>query len=516
MLDTACICSKCKIGKLQLKEDVERKMGLSSMLILECQFCQKVTESHTSPKCDIKCSQAFEINRRAILGMLEIGGGRKSLEKICAILNLPAPMAKEAYNDSLKALKDVIEMQATESMNNAAKLEHSLNKDDASTVTECNAMFDGTWRKRGHSSLQGAVTAISAKTGRCLDIKTLNKVCRACSVWASKPDDTRKEAWKASHQCSINYTGSAPAMEQEGVKRIFSRSESSRSLQYTGYIGDGDSKSYSSVVAMKPYGEKAIKKYECVGHVQKRMGSALRKLKSARGNTKLCDGKTLGGRGRLTAERIEKLQIYYGLAIRRNKGSVSRMKKEIWAGLEHTASTDEKPQHGNCPDHEGTWCKFKAAQRNGEKYIHKNSLPEAVVKEIKPIYERLTKQELLEGCLGGYTQNNCESLNHLIWARCPKSTSSGREALDCAAAGAVLAFNEGNSALCDIIKGLGITPGTHMSSALLKMDRVRISDSNIQASERHRKMRKAKRIKTKTREEKEVQAEGTTYEAGGF
>ena len=82
--------------------------------------------------------------------MLEIGGGRKSLEKICAILNLPAPMAKEAYNDSLKALKDVIEMQATESMNNAAKLEHSLNKDDASTVTECNAMFDGTWRKRGH------------------------------------------------------------------------------------------------------------------------------------------------------------------------------------------------------------------------------------------------------------------------------------------------------------------------------------------------------------------------------
>ena len=94
------------------------------------------------------------------------------------------------------------------------------------------------------------------------------------------------------------------------------------------------------------------------------MGSALRKLKSARGNTKLCDGKTLGGRGRLTAERIENLQIYYGLAIRRNKGSVSRMKKEIWAGLEHTASTDEKPQHGNCPDHEGTWCKFKAAQRN--------------------------------------------------------------------------------------------------------------------------------------------------------
>ena len=78
----------------------------------------------------------------------------------------------------------------------------------------------------------------SCKTGRCLDIETLNKVCKSCSVLASKPDDIRNKASKASHQCSINYTGSVPAMELEGVKRIFSRSESSCSLQYTGYIGD--------------------------------------------------------------------------------------------------------------------------------------------------------------------------------------------------------------------------------------------------------------------------------------
>ena len=56
-----------------------------------------------------------------------------------------------------------MEMQATESMNNAAKLEHSLTMDDPSTVTECKAMFDGTWHKLGHSSLQGAVTAIRAR-----------------------------------------------------------------------------------------------------------------------------------------------------------------------------------------------------------------------------------------------------------------------------------------------------------------------------------------------------------------
>ena len=291
--------------------------------------------------------------------MVEIGGGRSTLEKLCACLNLPSPMAKEAYNDTLKGLKGVMETQATSSMNEAAELEHSIRSSDTSEIIECKAMFDGTWRKRGHSSLQGAVTAISVETDKCLDIEALNKICKACSILASKPDGLEKESRRANHKCPKNYVGSAPAMEPEGVKRIFGRSESSRKLQYTGYIGDGDSKSFSSIRAMKPYGRKEIKKYECVGHIQKRMGSALRKLKSSRRTSKLLDGKTVGGRGRLTAERLEKLQLYYGLAIRRNRDNVEGKRKEIWAGLKHSASSDEKQQHEDCSDKEDTWCKFK-------------------------------------------------------------------------------------------------------------------------------------------------------------
>ena len=184
------------------------------------------------------------------------------------------------------------------------------------------------------------------------------------------------------------------------------------------------------------------------------MGSALRKLKSSRGTSKLLNGKTLGGRGRLAAERIEKLQVYYGLAIRRNKGNVEGMRKEIWTGLKHSASSDEQQQHEDYPDKEDTWCKFKKAQRNGQVYSHKNPLPEAIVAEIKPTYERLTKQDLLEGCLGGYTQNNCESLNHLKWARFLKTMASGRDFLDSASTSAVLAFNDGNIAISSISKGL--------------------------------------------------------------
>ena len=63
-------------------------------------------------------------------------------------------------------------------------------------------------------------------------------------------------------------------MEVHGTKRIFSRSLQARNLRYTGYIGDGDAKTYEAVRKENYYGDsyEATKK-ECVGHVQKRMGN---------------------------------------------------------------------------------------------------------------------------------------------------------------------------------------------------------------------------------------------------
>jgi len=47
------------------------------------------------------------------------------------------------------------------------------------------------------------------------------------------------------------------------------------------FISDGDSKSYPDVDADQPYGEDVeIVKSDCIGHVQKRLGVALRKKKS--------------------------------------------------------------------------------------------------------------------------------------------------------------------------------------------------------------------------------------------
>jgi len=51
--------------------------------------------------------------------------------------------------------------------------------------------------------------------------------------------------------------------------------------------------------------------------------------------------KSLFGKGKLTAKMIDKLTVYYGLAIRRYSDSVENMKNAIWATFFHYSSTDD-------------------------------------------------------------------------------------------------------------------------------------------------------------------------------
>ena len=74
-----------------------------------------------------------------------------------------------------------------------------------------------------------------------------------------------------------------------------------------------------------------------MGHVQKRLGSRLRSLKKRLGKNHLEDGKPIGGKGRLTDKVIDKLQVYYGKAIRQNTHSVDAMQNAIMA-IWHIAS----------------------------------------------------------------------------------------------------------------------------------------------------------------------------------
>ena len=241
-----------------------------------------------------------------------------------------------------------------------------------------------------------------------LDYKVLSKFCTACKKWENCDQEGEEfKKWQEEHKsvCEANFTGSAGTMKPKGVSTTFSHSLDFN-IRYKYLISDGDAKTHTLLLQEKPYGEEHVEKVDCVGHVQKRMGTALRELKKQYRGQKLSDGKTIGGAGRLTERVINFLQNYYGEAIQRHTGDLPGMMKAVQASLMHYNSTDEHPRHNLCPEGEASWCKWQRAEARGTDYTHKKPpLPAPIVKLLQPVYNRLGSAALLERCLGGYTQN---------------------------------------------------------------------------------------------------------------
>ncbi|GFX67858.1 uncharacterized protein TNCV_1565591 [Trichonephila clavipes] len=215
-------------------------------------------------KCggDIKLTEKYvrEINRRFVYTMRTIGQGHAAMTTFCGVMDFPPPVAEKSYNNIINKLQLCSKEVAEASMQSAA-----LEED----------------------------------------------------VILGRKGSPAYKKWKILHvkECLKNHIGSAGMMVTVGMVRIFQRSLSHRSVRYTSYIGDGDSKTFSSITASNPYEEDiTVSKIECVGHVQKRMGTRLRKLKQM--SSKLSDGKSIGGKGRLTDRMIDLITTYYGNAIR--------------------------------------------------------------------------------------------------------------------------------------------------------------------------------------------------------
>ena len=122
-------------------------------------------------------------------------------------------------------------------------------------------------------------------TGEILDYEVKSLFCHSCQVHSRQNRDSQGyKDWKKAHKekCEVNHCGSAEDMEASAAVEIFSRSVETRRLKYTTFVGDGDSSCFGRVkeAMEKKYGDAyEVTKEECVGHVQKRLGTALRKYK---------------------------------------------------------------------------------------------------------------------------------------------------------------------------------------------------------------------------------------------
>ncbi|GFU68483.1 uncharacterized protein TNCV_3583551 [Trichonephila clavipes] len=108
-----------------------------------------------------------------------------------------------------------------------------------------------------NNSASGKKDSAETKTGKCIDAEVMSSFCKGYDSWKRRKGSPAYKKWKILHvkECLKNHNGSAGMMETVGMVRIFQRSLSHRSVRYTSYIGDGDSKTFSSITASNPYGE---------------------------------------------------------------------------------------------------------------------------------------------------------------------------------------------------------------------------------------------------------------------
>ena len=509
---------KAKDPYINVEHLYDQKMGFAQKLKICCRSCLWKIETFTSPeikKDGTPGQKRFSVNSLAVIAFREIGKGHEAMKVFNSCMNMPPPMAKKAYSSSANEILEAYEDVARQSMGRAAT---EIKQDEAAVITDCSVTIDGTWQKRGFASLNGAVVAVSSE-GKVIDFHVMSKHCMGCRIWKNREGTPAYDDWRLTHNCQINHKKSAGAMEADGAVAIFKRSITTHNLRYRWYIGDGDTEAFSKVKSSNPYGDIVPEKLECVGHVQKRLGTRLRTLRNNLKGKLLEDGKKITGIGRLTDKAINILQNYYGMAIRQNTHSLYSMKKAVGAVLYHCSDiSDEEERHKFCPRESETWCKWQADKiRKTSIYSKKVNLPIAIKKILEPIFKELSSDELLGKCLHGKTQNANEAFNSILWQKCPKEIFVGRDTLELSMNSAVISYNDGLFMLKDVLTKLGMQVGKYFLLGATTRDRGRIDNCEKKSSSITKKRRKTLRAFKKGYLDAEKEMEGgESYSVGGF
>ena len=273
---------------------------------------------------------------------------------------------------------------------------------------------------RGHNSQYGIGCVVEVLTGLVIDLQVMSLYCQHCAY-------------------AITRHGGMATME---FKDWFRTHEPECNRNYKGASGNVE-----------------LEKAECINHVAKQLGTALRKL-AASGKKA---GITFGGRGfgKLTQATINKLTAYYGKAVRAHPKDVDRMRDAILATFDNAISNDEKPQHDRCPVGADRWCFYQKALATGqEPGPHRTNvgtpLSSDVAEHVTGVYTRLAHVDLLKRCKLGKTQNSNETVHSVIRNKCPKTSFVGLERDVSAKCSAVSEFNAGVKVtmknLCDVMQ----------------------------------------------------------------
>ena len=107
------------------------------------------------------------VNTRSVFAMRCCGLGYNALDKFCGLMNLPPPVSKKNYQKLSHKIRDTAETVAEASMPAAIE---EVKKEGA---TDIGVSVDGAWQRRGFSSLNGVVVAVSTSNFKVVDVEAM-------------------------------------------------------------------------------------------------------------------------------------------------------------------------------------------------------------------------------------------------------------------------------------------------------------------------------------------------------
>ncbi|GFT11505.1 CCHC-type domain-containing protein [Trichonephila clavipes] len=146
---------RCFEEGILLSED--STYGLCSNFVIRCKHCDFYS-GFSSSKKTLSCP---EVNTRFVYGMRQIEKGFSAGFKLCGTLNLPR-LSKTAYTTH----EEVSELSMQKAASDLLVLHPTKNK-----IVECGISVEGTSQRRGYSSMNGCVAALSVDTGKVVDIE---------------------------------------------------------------------------------------------------------------------------------------------------------------------------------------------------------------------------------------------------------------------------------------------------------------------------------------------------------
>ncbi|XP_011860412.1 PREDICTED: uncharacterized protein LOC105557707 [Vollenhovia emeryi] len=318
--------------------------------------------------------------------------------------------------------------------------------------------YDMGWSKRGsgrqYDSLNGYAAIIGTQSGKVLDFATRNRQCRLCNLGHAKE----------THDCRLNFYGSAKAMESDTAAQLTVNSAilKSQNVQVGVFIGNDDS---SSICAVR----------------------------SASDTNK-----------ELSSEAIKYLHRCFTYAVSQNPGNPDGLAAAIKNIPFHAFN-----QHDNC----GDWCNYA---KDPENYVHTTVLGgfqnDRLFQELKKLFDKLAANA--EKFSTGASSQANESLNNIMSRKAPKAICySLSESADFRYAAAVAQKNIGEQYVQDVYEKYNLSLGAHLSKHVERCEksaRIRSAKAKTPAFKARRRILRKQRSQLRNRRDL---FEGETYES---